>query len=266
MFGLLDDAMRRPLIWLAAPAGSGKTTLAASYLKARQRPFLWLQLDADNADPASFVYYLRLAGQRHARRHVLKLPLLTPEYRSGLPAFAKRLFASLAEVLPANAVLVFDNYQEVGGGAPLHGFLAEGLMALPAGMHILCSSRQPPPAAYARRRAEGALAFLDWDALRFTPEETAAVATLHCATGAALAPDVLRQLHERTAGWAAGVMLLLELLKIGSTFAFNTNGCAGLSDYTLAKTTGVSAIISADGTTIAFGSGTDSATLHRVSK
>lgn len=67
-YKILDDACRRPLTWLIAPAGAGKTTLVASYLKIRHRPCLWLQLETNNADPASFVYYLRLAAQRIAPR------------------------------------------------------------------------------------------------------------------------------------------------------------------------------------------------------
>jgi len=210
LYKILDEAGNRPVCFITAPAGAGKTTLAASYLKARRRPCLWLQLEADNAYPASFVYHLRLAAQRLAPRRAAKLPLLTAEYQLGLPAFAKHLFETLAQVLPAGTVLVLDNYQEVGVDAALHEFLAEGVTALPPGMRLLCLSRQAPPAALARRRAEGALAVVEWDTLRFTLEETAAIAKLQCGTRAAPSPAALHQLHARTHGWAAGIMLLLD--------------------------------------------------------
>lgn len=210
LYKTLDDASRRPVSFITAPAGAGKTTLVASYLKARQCPSLWLQLESDNADPASFVYYLRLAAQRIAPRHATKLPLLTAEYQLGLPTFAKHFFEALAHVLPANTVLVLDNFQDVGSDAALHAFLAEGITALPPGMRLLCLSRLAPPAALARRRAEGALAMLDWDTLRFTLEETAAMAKLQCGKHAAPSQATLEQLHARTQGWAAGLMLLLE--------------------------------------------------------
>ena len=57
------------------------------------------------------MYYLRLAAQRIAPRRATKLPLLTAEYQLGLPAFAKHLFEMLAHVLPADTVLVLDNYR-----------------------------------------------------------------------------------------------------------------------------------------------------------
>ncbi len=142
LYHALDEAGRRPLTWLTAPAGAGKTTLAASYLKARNRPALWLELEADNADPASFVYYLRLAAQRLAPRRAATLPLLTPQYQLGLPAFAKHLFETLGTTLSADTILVLDNYQEVGDDAALHAFLAEGLTTLPPGMRLICLSRQ----------------------------------------------------------------------------------------------------------------------------
>ncbi len=210
LYKVLDDADRRPVSFFTAPAGAGKTMLAASYLKARHRPCLWLQLETDNADPASFVYYLRMAAQRLAPRRAAKLPLLTAEYQLGLPTFARHLFGTLAQVVPADTVLVIDNYQEVGADATLHEFLAEGLAALPSGMRLLCLSRQAPPAALARRRAEGAVALLEWDTLRFTLEEAAALAKLQCGKRAAPSPAALQQLHARTHGWAAGLMLLLE--------------------------------------------------------
>ena len=108
LYKVLDDAGRRPVSFFTAPAGAGKTTLAASYLKARHRPCLWLQLEADNADPASFVYYLRLAAQRIARAGH---EIAAADGRvSARPAgVCQTLFEMLAHVLPADTVLVLDN-------------------------------------------------------------------------------------------------------------------------------------------------------------
>ena len=38
LFTLLDDARKRPVIWVCAPPGAGKTTLVASYLANRKLP------------------------------------------------------------------------------------------------------------------------------------------------------------------------------------------------------------------------------------
>jgi LuxR family maltose regulon positive regulatory protein len=40
LFRLLDLSRERPVIWIAAPGGSGKTTLVASWLDSRKLPVL----------------------------------------------------------------------------------------------------------------------------------------------------------------------------------------------------------------------------------
>ena len=79
LFERLDEFANRPCTWIGAPGGYGKTTLAASYVEARGIPCLWYQFDEDDADPATFFYYLRIAVTAHDANP--DLPLLTPEYQ-----------------------------------------------------------------------------------------------------------------------------------------------------------------------------------------
>lgn len=44
LFKELDRSRRHPIVWMAAPGGAGKTTLASSYLAARNLKTLWYQL------------------------------------------------------------------------------------------------------------------------------------------------------------------------------------------------------------------------------
>ena len=54
LFSLLDEAATRPIVWISALPGSGKTTLVASYLEARKIPHVWYQADMGDADAATF--------------------------------------------------------------------------------------------------------------------------------------------------------------------------------------------------------------------
>lgn len=194
------DAGRGTLTWISAPAGAGKTTLVASYLVERELRHVWYQLDARDADPATFFHYLRLAARTSARAP-LALPHLTAEYALGLRAFARRYFETLAAQLRPPFALVFDNYHELPPEAPVHALLRDGLSVLPPECRTIVVSRQAPP-----RSLYPGVAELGWDDLQLTLEEVEGIERLRQRR----APRSHRDLHSASAGWAAGVVLLLE--------------------------------------------------------
>ncbi|MBM4055055.1 MAG: hypothetical protein FJ264_10395 [Planctomycetes bacterium] len=81
LFRLMDKGRDNPLIWISAPAGSGKTTLAASYLNSRKLPCLWYRVDEGDVDIATFFYYMGIAVKKAVSSRRASLPLLTPEYQ-----------------------------------------------------------------------------------------------------------------------------------------------------------------------------------------
>jgi len=50
----LTEGMGRELVLVCTPAGFGKTTLLAEWVRAGQRPVAWLSLDEADNDPARF--------------------------------------------------------------------------------------------------------------------------------------------------------------------------------------------------------------------
>ena len=214
LFGSLDGLRRHPLIWVAAPPGAGKTTLVASWLDSRRLGGIWYQVDSGDADPATFFYYLRLAGEPWQGEDP-PLPLLTPEILGNVTGFARRFFRELLARLGPGHILVFDNLHELPEESALLPVLAAAAEEVPAGTQILIISREEPGAAFARLTANRALSMVGSEELRLTPEETAALAAARIEVD----PERTRQLYRLSAGWAAGLSLIVERIHRGLTGA-----------------------------------------------
>jgi LuxR family maltose regulon positive regulatory protein len=55
LFTALDRLRSHPIVWIAGPAGAGKTALAASYAGARALPTTWYRMDRGDREPAVFL-------------------------------------------------------------------------------------------------------------------------------------------------------------------------------------------------------------------
>lgn len=211
LFKALDHARQYPVVWIAAPGGYGKTTLIGSYLKARKLPTLWYQLDAGDADVATYFHYLGLAAKQAAPRVRWSLPAFTPEYFAALPVFARRYFEQLAARLPTRTVAVLDNYQDVPSEALLHEVIHNGLSQIPQGMNLIIISRYPPPAAYVTDRANDVMAIIDHEELRLTEAESIGICRARRPRAPAkLVAATAKQIHERSHGWAAAFVLMVK--------------------------------------------------------
>lgn len=210
LFTLLDALRAHPLVWLAAPPGAGKTSLVASWLQARRRPTLWLQLDAADADPASFFHHLGLALCMLGD-HAAALPPFTPDDADRVALFARRWFRQAFAALPADTALVLDNLQDADVDSAVSTLVAVLVQELPAGLQALAISRHPPPPALARARATQLLALLGATELQCLDDEARAIARL----GGGVAEPLLDQVLAQAEGWAAGIVLLMESARRG---------------------------------------------------
>ncbi|MDR4469908.1 MAG: hypothetical protein MRJ68_16690 [Nitrospira sp.] len=211
LFRELDRARTRPIIWITAPPGAGKTTLVASYLNARRLRPLWYTVDERDGDLATFFHYLSLAMLSLAPRKSPPLPHLTPEYLQGVSVFTRNVFEALDAQLPRSVALIWDNYQTMPAGSPIHEMLAMGLSHLAVERLVFIISREEPPPAWASLLASRRMTRFDGHLLRLTPAESRALIALyrHRRRDAA-AEKAIAHAVATLDGWMAGLVLLLE--------------------------------------------------------
>jgi LuxR family maltose regulon positive regulatory protein len=216
LFALLDEAADRAIAWISAPPGYGKTTLVSSYLEARKLPHIWYQVDAGDADIASFVHFLGVAARKVGSGRASPVPRLSAKYAGDLSAFARYYFRELFDAIKPPLAIVFDNFHEAPLQSPLHRFLQIGLQEMPRSVRALFISRAAPPPEVAPFAATGTLVFIGPDLLRLSADEVGRVGEMR---GLQVSRDLVRQMQERSGGWAAGVVLMLEDCRRRGTLA-----------------------------------------------
>jgi len=207
LFAALEQSQQQTSIWITAPPGFGKSSLASSYVEHSGTECLWYRIDESDADCGSFFHYLCQAGD-HFSGSDQDLPHFTSSDLLGLGAFARRFFENLYLRFRRQAVLVFDDCQSVAGDALLHTVLARAVESLPDDVQIFFLSREQPPSAYARLRTHGVMGHLGADALRFSLNETKALASQ--SKTLLIDQTALSRMHELTDGWVAGLRLFLK--------------------------------------------------------
>ncbi len=197
----------------------------ASYARARAIPTLWYRVDETDGDVATLFAYLRLAARQLKKGRARPLPLFTPEYRPGISAFTRRYFESLFERMATPGMIVFDNYQDVPETSLFHEVMRNGLKVVPEGIRVFVVSRKESPPSFVSLRANNGFASLSWEDVRLTRGEVREMLEQHRKTP--LSEETVRDIHERTQGWAAAVILMsdpvwsTEVHRIGDSSVFD---------------------------------------------
>ena len=212
LFRRLDELAEYPLTWVSSPAGSGKTTLMASYVRFRDIPTLWYRIDEGDGDVGTFFFYMRETAKRLKKGRSKPLPLFYDNYRIGLSMFACNYFGALFATMPRPGAIVFDNYQDVDEHSEIHDVIRDGIKTIPDGLRVFMVSRKRFPLPFVSLQAENALVELEWEELRFTVEEVRQLMSLR--KKAEVPEAAARSVHERTEGWAAAIVLITDHGKV----------------------------------------------------
>jgi len=208
---LLDAARDHKLTLIAAPAGSGKTILAAT-LTQSDSPTAWVTLDSTDDDLPTFVALLVAALQDQLQdegHSLLNFLQSVPNLHQKSSQLAAILINNLSGAGRTPSILILDDYHAITDPA-IHQFLDYLLDYLPASLRLVIATRHDPPLPLPRLRARGQLAEIRLPHLRFDDDETADF--LNRRHRLALSPEDVTTLQRQTEGWIAGLQLLATVL------------------------------------------------------
>ncbi len=204
-----------PIVYVAAPAGYGKTTLMAHWADADVRPFAWVSLDAGDNDPVALLTYVALALNRVE-------PLGGPVFSAlsaQSPVVEGVVLPRLGKALASRSqpfVLVLDDAHVLTASEALDALVVL-TRHLPAGSQLAITARSEPTLPLGKLRAGRRLFELGPADLAFAPDEAE---ILLRGAGIQLEPAEVRLITERTEGWPAGLYLAaLSLRAHGSVVA-----------------------------------------------
>lgn len=212
LFELLDSAgLNHRLIWVQAPAGAGKTTLAASYAAQSNLPTLWYRFDANDSDPAEFFQHF-LTAARHNFGSGSSAVFYSPGFLNNLGAFSRQFFSLIFSRDQIRRLIVLDDFHAIQQHEYLNQILETLFIVCPANIRILIFSRHHPP-TYCLNFLYNELTIVPAQVLSFNPLETNQLLRNRAVY---LSDQQLAELLEQTHGWAAALNIVSSRLETDS--------------------------------------------------
>ena len=209
----LGEERNRSLLLITAPAGWGKTTLAAAWRKqlvAEGADVAWLQLGPEENDLYQFIQAVAAALHQGCG---IAFPELIEAFGQGSVFDLAGIIAPLVnrvERHKRDVYLIIDDCHRITEPSVLEASKRVIELA-PANLHLVLLSRLVPPLPLSKIRLDGRLAEIGTADLRFTLPETESFVSSRL--GLALSADDLRLAHDLSEGWPAGLQLLATTLK-----------------------------------------------------
>ena len=199
----LDEATRRKIVLLIAPAGFGKSTILGQWSEGWQadgKPFAWLSLDDGDSEVHQFMSYciLSLAA---AGVHVGQLELAARNGLSGINPHVvlNNLMKSIARD-GRDCLLVLDDLHRVESDA-VSKLIEQITRQAPPNFTLVLASRHNPPVDMPVLIASGDAIKIGPEQLRLTKEEAIS------ALGDAVSLDDAKEIFNQTEGWPVALQL-----------------------------------------------------------
>ena len=202
----IERVSRKRFVYVAAPAGSGKTISTLLWIEQAKRSTVWIGLDRYDDVPSVF-YKLLATGlySTQPENAAMRAMLVDPSFSASPVEHAMRLVEAMQRPQRRSAV-VFDDFHLIENREIVKS-LPSVLRLLPSTFAVLLLSRTPPPNAWRESDAETAPTVLGASELAFSKDE---IRQYYNALGRFPTPSEVNKLHTATEGWAIGVAALAK--------------------------------------------------------
>ena len=204
LMAALNQAAQKRVTIIAAPAGTGKTSLLRAWADQPGQDGRIAFMTVRPGQHDMQLFWLTMLGAIRAAAGAgeggAQLPPVTPG--SDGSALVDKVLSELEES-GDRFVLVIDDLHELSSPEAA-GQLTALLTRLPPGVRAIAATRRDLPLRLHKMRLAGDLAEIRAAQLRFTEHETR---RLLAAAAIALPEHTAAMLHQRTEGWAAGLRL-----------------------------------------------------------
>ena len=188
------------LAFLSAPAGYGKTTAVADYLKRTGLKNAWLSLDEADNDPVRFWRCLVTCISDCLNDESVSRISVDEELASS--NVTAELLINALESIPESLVLILDDLHLITNKTIFNG-IEYFVRYIPQNINLILCSRKEPENLLSLLRARGMAISLGARDVAFDFHETKEFFTHR---GFHLTEDEIRTLEHCTEGWAAGLV------------------------------------------------------------
>ncbi len=212
------EGCARTVLWLTGPPGSGKSALASAYVTATNLPVIQYRFDGEKPNAATFFAAINQG---------LSLPTGEIDCHTS----DSLLLKAIREHHTSPWILYLEDYHTLDPLDELNRFLASmAVQAEHLGVTLLIASRASPPAQWSQATLDRNIEI--FSDLNFDLAELSEIVDAY-PQFAECDASWLKALLDCTGGWPAGVILLLERLRLGldQGLTLAETGLQATSDY-----------------------------------
>ena len=228
---LTEQVKVKKLTLLIAPTGYGKTTLLVTWAEELLSQFIppnWISLDEGDNDPRLIARYILAAfRQSYAAGDLSAEKYLLGAVKVDFICFITCLVNDLCRI-PKDFVLILDDFHRITNPDIQDG-VRHLITYAPSSFHLILASRTCLPFELGLLRARRDLLEINTSKLSFSSAELDDL--LIQVEAPNLSAEQLAILETKTGGWAAGLQLMLMVLKDGEFSQNSLDAISGQHPY-----------------------------------